>query len=439
MVKAIVGANWGDEGKGKITDLLAEQSDIVVRFQGGANAGHTIINEYGRFALHTLPSGVFYKHITNVIGNGVALDIRKLAEEITSLETAGVPAPNLIISERAQLLMPYHILQDTYEEERLGGHAFGSTKSGIAPFYSDKYAKIGIQVCDLFHEDRLRERLDQGVRSAVVIGASMVGIKLVELLHKRGISVTLADMAPHIFPTAALPEVAAEIEDRLTAQGISLYFSRPIEAIEGAENGLEVCLGGGQRLPCDIALLCIGTRANTQLADDGIRVGRGIVVNDRMETSAPGIYAAGDCCEGNNLLTGQTQIIGLWDNAARQGETAGANIAGVQPSASYPGNITHNITHFMDMDFIGLGDIRMQGERRTFPLPGRRGRVDLVVQNGRMVCVNILDQYRISGVLKHFLLKSLTEPGAELRPTALGRLEREHVPHALIDYLEGLN
>ena len=134
MVKAIVGANWGDEGKGKITDLLAEQSDIVVRFQGGANAGHTIINEYGRFALHTLPSGVFYKHITNVIGNGVALDIRKLAEEITSLETAGVPAPNLIISERAQLLMPYHILQDTYEEERLGGHALGSTTSGIAPF-----------------------------------------------------------------------------------------------------------------------------------------------------------------------------------------------------------------------------------------------------------------------------------------------------------------
>lgn len=166
---------------------------------------------------------------------------------------------------------------------------------------------------------RLRERLDQGVRSAVVIGASMVGIKLVELLHKRGISVTLADMAPHIFPTAALPEVAAEIEDRLTAQGISLCFSRPIEAIEGAENGLEVCLGGGQRLPCDIALLCIGTRANTQLADDGIRVGRGIVVNDRMETSAPGIYAAGDCCEGNNLLTGQTQIIGLWDTCGSPG------------------------------------------------------------------------------------------------------------------------
>ena len=159
MVKAIVGANWGDEGKGKITDMLAETSDVVIRFQGGANAGHTIINDYGRFALHILPSGSFYPHITNIIGNGVALDARKLVDELKSLTSQGVPAPNLIVSERAQLLMPYHVLQDTYEEERLGGRAFGSTKSGIAPFYSDKYAKTGIQVCDLFHTDRLRDRL----------------------------------------------------------------------------------------------------------------------------------------------------------------------------------------------------------------------------------------------------------------------------------------
>ncbi len=158
MVKAIVGANWGDEGKGKVTDMLAEQSDIVVRFQGGANAGHTIINGYGRFALHTLPSGVFYPHVTNVIGNGVALDIAKLVDEMDELKSRGVPAPQVIVSDRAQLLMPYHILQDTYEEARLGGRAFGSTKSGIAPFYSDKYAKTGIQLCDLFHEERLRER-----------------------------------------------------------------------------------------------------------------------------------------------------------------------------------------------------------------------------------------------------------------------------------------
>ena len=173
MVKAIVGANWGDEGKGKITDLMAESSDIVVRFQGGANAGHTIINDYGRFALHTLPSGVFYTHITNVIGNGVALDIRKLAAELTDLMNAGVPAPNLIISERAQLLMPYHVLQDAYEEERLGGHAFGSTKSGIAPFYSDKYAKIGIQVCDLFDESRLREHLNHAVEIKNILFQNM--------------------------------------------------------------------------------------------------------------------------------------------------------------------------------------------------------------------------------------------------------------------------
>ena len=163
MVKAIVGANWGDEGKGKITDMLAETSDVVIRFQGGANAGHTIINDYGRFALHILPSGTFYSHITNIIGNGVALDVKKLVEELKSITDQGVPAPNLIISERAQLLMPYHVLQDAYEEERLGGKAFGSTKSGIAPFYSDKYAKTGIQVCDLFDEDRLRARLNAAV------------------------------------------------------------------------------------------------------------------------------------------------------------------------------------------------------------------------------------------------------------------------------------
>lgn len=169
MVKAIVGANWGDEGKGKITDMLAEHSDVVIRFQGGANAGHTIINDYGRFALHILPSGIFYPHITNIIGNGVALDIQKLVDELKDITSQGVPTPNLIISERAQILMPYHVLQDGYEEERLGGRAFGSTKSGIAPFYSDKYAKIGIQVADLFDEDRLKSRLNAAVEMKNII------------------------------------------------------------------------------------------------------------------------------------------------------------------------------------------------------------------------------------------------------------------------------
>lgn len=160
MVKAIVGANWGDEGKGKITDLLAEDSDVVIRFQGGANAGHTIICDYGKFALHQLPSGVFYPHTTNIIGNGVALDVPKFIKELQSLTDGGVPAPRILVDRRTQVLMPYHILQDTYEEERLAGAAYGSTKSGIAPFYADKYAKIGIQVCELFEEDRLLARLE---------------------------------------------------------------------------------------------------------------------------------------------------------------------------------------------------------------------------------------------------------------------------------------
>ena len=161
MVRAVVGANWGDEGKGKITDMLAEKADIVIRFQGGANAGHTIVNNYGKFALHTLPSGVFHQNIMNIIGNGMALDIPKLFNEIKEIEKEGVPAPHLMISDRAQVVMPYHVLFDAYEEERLGKASFGSTKSGIAPFYSDKYAKIGIQVCELFDDDVLNERLDK--------------------------------------------------------------------------------------------------------------------------------------------------------------------------------------------------------------------------------------------------------------------------------------
>lgn len=159
MVRAIVGANWGDEGKGKITDMLAAQSDIVIRYQGGSNAGHTIINNYGRFALHLLPSGVFYDHTTSIIGNGVALNIPYLIKEIDSLVSQGVPKPRILVSDRAQLLMPYHMDFDAYEEERLAGRAFGSTKSGIAPFYSDKYAKIGIQVSELFDDEILKERV----------------------------------------------------------------------------------------------------------------------------------------------------------------------------------------------------------------------------------------------------------------------------------------
>ena len=176
MVKAVVGANWGDEGKGKITDMLAKQADIIVRFQGGANAGHTIINDYGKFALHTLPSGVFYDHTTSVIGNGVALDIPVLISEIQSIVDRDVPMPKIKVSNRAQMVMSYHKLFDQYEEERLGKNSFGSTKSGIAPFYSDKYAKIGFQVSELFDEELLREK--------VVRIAEQKNVLLEHLYHK---------------------------------------------------------------------------------------------------------------------------------------------------------------------------------------------------------------------------------------------------------------
>lgn len=197
MVKAVVGANWGDEGKGKITDMLAKEADIIVRFQGGANAGHTIVNDYGKFALHTLPSGVFYRHTTSVIGNGVALNIPVLFREIETLTGRGVPMPRILVSDRAQIVMPYHILFDQYEEERLGKNSFGSTKSGIAPFYSDKYAKTGFQVSELFDEERLKEKVEKTLE--------MKNVLLEHLYHKPPIDkeelfATLCDYREMVAP-----------------------------------------------------------------------------------------------------------------------------------------------------------------------------------------------------------------------------------------------
>ncbi|MGI5959748.1 MAG: adenylosuccinate synthase [Massiliimalia sp.] len=182
MVKAIVGANWGDEGKGKITDVEAAKSDFVIRFQGGCNAGHTIINNYGKFALHQLPSGVFHQHITNVIGSGVALSPENLIKELKELESRGVPTPKIVVSDRAQVVMPYHILQDSCEEARLAGRSFGSTKSGIAPFYSDKYAKIGFQVAELFDdEESLKAKIEQVL--------SVKNVLFRELYHREELTV----------------------------------------------------------------------------------------------------------------------------------------------------------------------------------------------------------------------------------------------------------
>ena len=200
MVRTIVGANWGDEGKGKITDMLAAQSDIVVRFQGGANAGHTIINDYGRFALHLLPSGVCNPGVVNVIGPGVALDIEAFLREMDEVVSQGVPKPTVLVSERAQVVMPYHVAFDCYEEERLGKNSFGSTKSGIAPFYGDKYQKIGLQLCQLFEPDVLREKLAHAL--------DIKNALLVNLYHKEPIDLDalvqkMSELAERIRPYAA--------------------------------------------------------------------------------------------------------------------------------------------------------------------------------------------------------------------------------------------
>lgn len=220
MVRAIVGANWGDEGKGKVTDMFAAQSDMVIRFQGGANAGHTIINDYGKFALHQLPSGVCFPHITNVIANGVALDIPKLINEIQHVLDGGVPKINLKVSERCQIMMPYHVLLDTYEEERLADRAFGSTKSGIAPFFSDKYAKVGFQICELFDEEHLKEKLTRIL--------SIKNLMIKEIYHKPELDANevLAQLeeyrdmiAPYVCDTGKLIREAVKSGKKILLEG----------------------------------------------------------------------------------------------------------------------------------------------------------------------------------------------------------------------------
>ena len=232
MVKAVVGANWGDEGKGKITDMLSKEADIIVRFQGGANAGHTIVNDYGKFALHTLPSGVFYDHTTSIIGNGVALNIPVLFKEIKDIVDRDVPMPKILVSDRAQIVMPYHILFDEYEEERLAGKSFGSTKSGIAPFYSDKYAKIGFQVNELFDAEALREKLER-----VVVQKNVL---LEHLYHKPALDVdelfnTMMEYKEMVAPYVC--DVSAFLYDAIK-EGKNILLEGQLGSLKDPDHGI---------------------------------------------------------------------------------------------------------------------------------------------------------------------------------------------------------
>ena len=284
----------------------------------------------------------------------------------------------------------------------------------------------------------LRERLDQGrIRSAVVVGASMVGIKIVELLRQRGIACTLSDLAEHIFPTAAFDSVAEEIERRLVGQGVEMAFGKGLAGLaDRPEGGVTVRLSDGSSLSCDLAVLCIGTRPNLGfLEKDALETGRGgLRVDDHMATSVPGVYAAGDCAEHRNIQSGQPQAVGLWANAGRQGDVAGAAMAGRRDV--YEGSLVHNITHFMGMDFISLGDKRLGGEHRVFSHRADGLWLEALVANGRLNCVNILDSHEISGIVKGMLMKQLRgEMQADI--FLLEKLRRSGVDEAFIKLLEG--
>lgn len=316
--------------------------------------------------------------------------------------------------------------------------------TGATAFVPGSFANLKGAHCMRTIEDarKLREKLDKKqYKSAVVVGASMVGIKVAELLYKKGTHVTLADMAPHIFALAAYPEVSGMIEERLRKMGIDMAFGQAITSADehvdenGEITGYTVHLGDGSSIETELLILNIGTRAATGIVNpEEIKIERGIVVDEKMQTSAEGIYAAGDCCQGNNLQSGQTMIIGLWANAGVQGDVAGMNMAGTAAEAD--GNILHNITHFLDMDFIGLGDNRLTGEIYEYTNKEKGFYLRAVVKDGKPVGFNILDNYGVSGILKAHLIKILRGEPCRFTPVQRGQLKRMGIDEYFIEYLE---
>ena len=309
-----------------------------------------------------------------------------------------------------------------------GATAFAPPVKGLEPEDTFLMRTVG-------DAERLKERLERSpVKSAVVVGASMAGIKVVEVLKKYGVRTYLADLAKNIFPLAAYPEVSSIIEKRVAKQGIDLRFGATIDHMEVRDGQKTAVMTDGEELPADLAVLCIGTRAATGVVKDEVAINRGIIVNERMETSAPGIYAAGDCCEGNNLESGEHQIIGLWANANHQGTAAGANMAG--HTVSFEGNILHNITHFMNMDFIGFGDNRIQGEVLESGSAEDGLYIRLVLSGGRIAGANILDNYRISGIIKNYMLRLFSGEAARIPDYQRAMLIRAGLSAEFINQVE---
>lgn len=314
MIKAVVGANWGDEGKGKITDMLAENADIIVRFQGGSNAGHTIINEYGRFALHLLPSGIFYKHTTSVIGNGVALNIPYLLKEIEYLKEKNVPDIKILVSDRAQLVMPYHIDFDTYEEERLGQNSFGSTKSGIAPCYSDKYAKIGFQVNELFDDD-LFDKLKRVVEYKNVILENLYNKEKINVYELYELMISWRDnIKPYVCDTSKFLHDA--IKD-----GKNILLEGQLGSLKDTDHGIYPMVTSSSTLA---AYGAIGAGAAPYLIKDIVTVvksyssavGAGAFVSEIFGEQAEELRKRGGDKGEYGATTGRPRRVGFFDAVA---------------------------------------------------------------------------------------------------------------------------
>ena len=315
MVTAVVGANWGDEGKGKITDMLAGEADIVIRFQGGANAGHTIKNEYGKFALHTLPSGVFHQNVMNIIGNGVALSVKKIAEEIEEITSKGVPAPRLLISDRAQIVMSYHVLFDTLEEARLAGKSFGSTKSGIAPFYSDKFAKIGIQVSELGDMDALREKVDGILEKKNVLLAHLYGapeLKTDDIMEELAEYKRL--LAPYIADTATILQNALKEGKTALLEGQLGTMKDPDHGIYPMVTSSSTLAGygaiGAGVPPYEIRRIVAVTKAYSSA------VGAGEFVSEIFGAEAEELRNRGGDGGEYGATTGRPRRVGFYDTVA---------------------------------------------------------------------------------------------------------------------------
>ena len=311
-----------------------------------------------------------------------------------------------------------------------GASAFAPAFEGLAPEKAFYMRTIGDAI-------KLKEALEShSYKSALVVGASMVGIKVVELLNARGIKTTFADMANRIFPLAAYESVSREIERRISEKGVKLALGSALSSVEETADGFKCNMSDGSIVDADLIVLCIGTRTNVSIVDaDKVKINKGILVDENMATSADGIYAAGDVSEGAELQSKDNMIIGLWANAAHQGITAGANMAG--GTASFDGNFMHNITHFMDMDFIGFGDNKLPGTVYTSGDITKGLYVEAVIGEEGLVGVNILDNYRISGTVKNYLYRIMETKDTTLSPIQKGILIKEGLKPSFIEKMEG--